>query len=189
MLRKDPDLRRFVLVRALFVSSALVAPYYILLGGEDSSNVRTLGALLLASGLAQLLSSVVWGRWSDRSSRTTMMISGSLVFLLGAMTTVIHLFLPDLLKTGWLIPLLYFGLEIAHQGVRVARKTYIVDMTSDKNRVEYVALSNSVIGALLLAAGVLLGLLATFLEPIWLVATLSLLSLAGVALGKGLREV
>ena len=189
MLRKDPDLRRFVLVRALFISSALVAPYYILLGDKDSSNVRILGALLLASGLAQLLSSVVWGRWSDRSSRTTMIISGSLVFLLGAVTTVIHLLSPDLLKTSWLIPLLYFGLEIAHQGVRVARKTYIVDMTSDRNRVEYVALSNSVIGALLLAAGVLLGLLATVLEPIWLVATLSLLSLAGVALGRGLREV
>lgn len=189
MLREDPDLRRFVLVRALFVSSALVAPYYILLSGEDSSKVRILGALLLASGLAQLLSSVVWGRWSDRSSRTTMMTSGVLVSLLGAVTVAIYLVSPDLLKTSWLIPLLYFGLEIAHQGVRVARKTYIVDMTSDENRVEYVALSNSVIGALLLAAGVLLGLLATFLDPIWLVATLSLLSLAGVALGKGLREV
>ncbi len=189
MLRKDRDLRRFVLVRALFVSSALVAPYYILLGGEDSSKVRVLGALLLASGLAQLLSSVVWGRWSDRSSRTTMIISGLLVFLLGAVTTIIHLLASDLLQTSWLIPLIYFGLEVAHQGVRVARKTYLVDMTSDKNRVEYVALSNSVIGALLLIAGVLLGLLATFLDPIWLVATLSLLSLAGVALGKGLHEV
>ncbi len=189
MLRKDSDLRRFVLVRALFVSSALVAPYYILLNGGDSSNVRVLGALLLASGLAKLLSSVVWGRWSDRSSRTTMMISGSLVSLLGALTTAAYLLSPDLLKTTWLIPLIYFGLEIAHQGVRLSRKTYIVDLTSNKNRVEYVALSNSLIGALLLVTGVLLGLLATFLEPIWLVATLSLLSLAGVALGKELREV
>ncbi len=74
------------------------------------------------------------------------------------------------------------------EGVRVARKTYIVDLTSDHNRVEYVALSNSLIGALLLVAGVLLALLATFLSPIWLIATLSLFSLAGVALGKGLRE-
>lgn len=189
MLRKDRDLRRFLLVRALFVSSALIAPYYILLSGQDSSNVRMLGALLLASGLAKLSSSVVWGRWSDRSSRTTMMISGSLVFLLGAVTTVSYLSSPELLKTSWFIPLIYFGLEIAHQGVRVARKTYIVDLTSDHNRVEYVALSNSLIGALLLVTGVLLGLLATFLAPIWLIATLSLLSLAGVAFGKGLREV
>lgn len=189
ILRQDGDLRRFVLVRALFVSSALVAPYYILLSGEDSSNVRVLGALLLASGLAKLFSAVIWGRWSDRSSRTTMMISGSLVFSLGAVTTLVYLLSPGLLNTSWLIPLIYFGLEIAHQGVRVARKTYIVDLTSDQNRVEYVALSNSLIGALLLATGVLLGLLATFLDPIWLVATLSLLSLAGVALGTGLREV
>ncbi len=117
------------------------------------------------------------------------MISGSLVFLLGAVTTVTYLSSSELLKTSWLIPLIYFGLEIAHQGVRGARKTYIVDLTSDRNRVEYVALSNSLIGALLLVTGVLLGLLATFLAPTWLIATLSLLSLAGVALGKGLREV
>jgi MFS family permease len=148
-----------------------------------------LGALLLASGLAKLFSSVVWGRWSDRSSRKTMMISGTLVFLLGAGTTLTHLLSSDLLNTSWLIPLIYFGLEIAHQGVRVARKTYIVDLTSNQNRVEYVALCNSLIGTLLLVTGVLLGLLATFLEPIWLVATLSLLSLTGVALGKSLREV
>jgi hypothetical protein len=72
--------------------------------------------------------------------------------------------------------------------VRVARKTYIVDLANDDNRVDYVALSNSIIGALLLASGILLGIAATYLDAIWLVVGLSLVSLLGVLLATGMRE-
>lgn len=189
LLHEDSDLAKFITVRALYISSALVAPYYILLSGNDESGIRVLGGLLLAGGLANLLSSVVWGRLSDRSSRRTMILSGFLVFLLGTLTLGIYLVEPDLLHSSWLVPLIFFGLQISHQGVRVARKTYIVDMANDETRVDYVALSNSIIGALLLATGILLGVLSTFFEPIWLIVILSLMSLAGALLGRGLREL
>lgn len=189
LLRTNTDLRKFVLVRALFMSSALIAPYYILLSGKDSSTIRVLAALLLASGLAKLLSSVVWGRWSDRSSRSTLMVSGLMVFVLGATTVAVHQINPQLTGTLWLIPILYFGLEIAHQGVRVARKTYIVNLASDETRVAFVAISNSLTGMLLLLAGLVLGVLTTFLPPIWLIGGLSLMCLAGVLLGSTLRDV
>lgn len=112
-----------------------------------------------------------------------------MVFVLGATTVAVHQINPQLTGTLWLIPILYFGLEIAHQGVRVARKTYIVNLASDETRVAFVAISNSLTGMLLLLAGLVLGVLTTFLPPIWLIGGLSLMCLAGVLLGSTLRDV
>ncbi|MFP5412415.1 MAG: hypothetical protein ACLGHB_05525 [Gammaproteobacteria bacterium] len=46
-------------------------------------------------------------------------------------------------------------LGIAHAGVRLGRKTCLVAMAGSNRRTDYVAVSNSVIGAMLLAVGVL----------------------------------
>ena len=189
LLKTDKDFSLFVITRALLMSSALVAPYYILIGYGEESSVRLLGGLMLGSGLAQLISSTIWGRSADRSSRRTLQLAGALVFLTGTVTFAIHMLTPDLLKTTWLLPCLYFALEVAHQGVRVARKTYLVNLGSDdKSRVDYVSVSNSIIGALLLLAGVLLGLLSLVVAPIWLIVVLSLLSLAGSLLSSKLAK-
>ena len=189
LLRSDKSLLRFVLVRALLMSSALVTPYYILLAGEGSSTLQVLGGLLLASGLAKLVSSIVWGRLSDLSARTALMLSGSLVFIIGAITVLFWWLSPGLLVIVWVFPVLYFALEIAHQGVRVARKTYIVDLATEDTRVDYVAISNSFIGVLLLVSGVFLGLMSIIVEPIWLVFFLSVVSLGGAALAVTLKEL
>jgi hypothetical protein len=45
---------------------------------------------------------------------------------------------------------LLFAAAIAHQGVRVGRKTYLVDMATADNRSRYTAVSNTVIGVFLL---------------------------------------
>lgn len=43
------------------------------------------------------------------------------------------------------LPLLFLGLGVAHAGVRLARKTYLVDIATGDRRTEYTAVSNSVI--------------------------------------------
>ena len=53
---------------------------------------------------------------------------------------------------------LFFLAAVAHHGARVGRKTYLVDMATQENRAQYTAVSNTVIGALLLL-GMLLGIL------------------------------
>ena len=54
---------------------------------------------------------------------------------------------------NWLYPTAFFVLAIAHAGVRIGRKTYLVDMAGGTKRTDYTAVSNSVIGVLLLVAG------------------------------------
>jgi hypothetical protein len=43
-----------------------------------------------------------------------------------------------------------------HGGVRLGRKIYLVDMASGDNRAAYVAVSNTLIGVLMLAGGLIL---------------------------------
>ena len=76
------------------------------------------------------------------------------------------------------IPGFYFLLCIAHQGVRLGRKTYLVDMAQGNKRTDYVSVSNTVIGILLLMLGSI-GLLEAFLSTAQLILLYSLLGLLG----------
>lgn len=188
--KQDKDFSRFVWSRALLLGSALVAPYYVLLGSQLSgSSIGILAGLLLASGAAQLVSSAIWGKLSDKSSRTTLIVAGVMVFLTGVLTCTLYIVRPHLFETLWLISGLYFCLEICYQGVRIARKTYVVDMSNDETRVRYVAASNSIIGAILLAAGAVLGALSSIVPTVAIIAMLSVSCLMGALLGRTLREV
>ena len=75
------------------------------------------------------------------------------------------------------LPLLYFLLTISHQGVRVGRKTYVVDLAEGNRRTDYVAVSNSVIGLVLLLMGASGALASAFGYGVAILG----LSLAGVA--------
>jgi hypothetical protein len=87
----------------------------------------------------------------------------------------------------WFIPVAYFFLAIAHSGVRVGRKTYLLDMASGERRTDYVAVSNSVIGAVLLLGGAL-GLLAPMLGSSGMILLLSALGFLGALGGRTLPE-
>lgn len=52
------------------------------------------------------------------------------------------------------LPAMLFVLMIAHQGARLGRSVHVVDMADLNNRATYTALSNSVVGLVLLAGGV-----------------------------------
>jgi 4-hydroxybenzoate polyprenyltransferase len=60
----------------------------------------------------------------------------------------------ETLGGGYILPVLLFGLMIAYQGVRLGRSTHLVDMADKDTRAAYTALSNTIIGLLLLAGGV-----------------------------------
>jgi hypothetical protein len=88
----------------------------------------------------------------------------------------------------WFYPIAFFGLGIAHAGVRLGRKTYLVDMAEGNKRTDYVAVSNTVIGALLLVSG-LLGALAATVSVEGTILLLGLAGLAGSALSLRWKEV
>jgi len=81
-LGDDPQLVRFILTRGLLTATALAPPFMIAVGSRAGEGYDRLGFLVLASALASLLSSFVWGRLSDRSSRKVLVFS-ALVAALG----------------------------------------------------------------------------------------------------------
>ena len=94
----------------------------------------------------------------------------------------------DELGPGEVLPLAYFVLSVAHSGVRVGRKTYVVNLASGNQRTDYVAISNSVIGVLLLIVGGV-GSLAAIIGNAGVIGLLALMGLAGIAMGGTLPEV
>lgn len=189
LLRDDAPFRRFVITRALLLCSALSAPYYVVLGQELNTGLGMLGAFLVANGLANSLSANIWGRLSDLSSRRVMIRAAWLSSLLGPVVIAIHLsgMLPGSLH-AWLFPLAFFLLGIAHSGVRVGRKTYVLDMAGGNKRTDYVAVGNSLIGLILLASG-LFGLLSGLIGASGMLLLLSALGMAGALLAYTLPEV
>jgi len=47
------------------------------------------------------------------------------------------------------MPLIYFILTVDYQGIRIRRKTYLVNLAGGNKRTDYVALSNTIIGIVL----------------------------------------
>ena len=86
------------------------------------------------------------------------------------------------------LAIVFLLLSVMHGGVRLGRKVYLVDMASGENRAAYVAVSNTVIGVLMLVGG-LIGLLADWLGAAGTVLLLGLLSLLAAAYAFRLAEV
>ncbi len=189
MLFTDAALRQFVLTRALLMCTALSAPYYVMIAQRQLGHTpRVLAAFIVAEGLASMLGGPVWGRLADRSSRRVMMIGGLVGGVLAAALAAAWLLQSDLLARAWLMPLLFFVLSLAHQAVRTGRKTYVVDMAEGDRRTDYVAVSNSAMGVLLLAIGGIAAALSSWSVAAALVLLASM-GLGGALLGGRLPEV
>jgi len=189
LLKTDLPFRRFVIVRALFLCSALTAPYYVVLANRNAdANLATLGLFIVANGLASSLSAPFWGRLADFSSRTVMIRAALISSTLGILIFLLVTFVPTLARQTWIYPLAFFILGIAHSGVRLGRKTYIVDMAGGNKRTDYVAVSNTVIGLILLLTG-FVGALAGLISAAGVILVLSLFGIAGALLAHKLPEV
>jgi len=180
LLRTDSVFREFVIARSLFLCAALSAPYYVLIAQQRSENgVLVLGLFILASGLASLLSSPFWGLFSDYSSRKVMVVSSLLSVLTGVVLFLtVKLFSEEEFTTG-IIVILYFVLSVAHQGVRIGRKTYLVNLGEGNKRTSYVSVSNTIIGFILLAMSSI-SLLTYSISLESLILVFSVITLAGV---------
>lgn len=170
LLKKDAHFRDFVIARSLLLCSALTAPYYILLAQKYiGKEVYLLGLFIIAKGIASIVSSPTWGKLADKSSKNVMAIAVLIASGLGITLFFIITYLDTVRSLVWLYPVAFFILGIAHGGVRLGRKTYIVDMAKGNQRTDYVSVSNTVIGIILLFTG-------------GLSALVSLISIEGVVL-------
>jgi MFS family permease len=159
---------------------ALAPPFYVLVAQEQSqAGLLGLGALIIANGLATSLSAPFWGRMGDRSSRSVMAIAAAGAGLLGIFT-----FVAVTMNWSWAtgemgLAVIFLILNVMHGGVRLGRKVYLVDMATGENRAAYVAVSNTVIGVLMLLGG-LIGLVGDWLGAAATLLILGVLSLVAV---------
>ena len=186
LLKTDSHFRQFVLCRALLLGSALVSPFLVVLAQQHHGNGQTLAWFLICASLASAISAVFWGKLADRSSRTVIIIAAAMSLTGCAVLAALHLFVGQLALYGYL--LLFLLLSVGHAGVRVGRKTYLLDMASGNKRTDYVSVSNSLIGVLLLVVGGISSLLAWWSLPavLWFFAASCL---AGLLYALKLPEV
>ncbi|MDL0432169.1 MFS transporter [Marinobacter sp. TBZ242] len=188
LLRDNVPFRNFVITRALLLSSALASPYFVVLAQKESDIGWMLGFFLLASSLASSLSASFWGWAADTSSRKVMIrgaaIASGVCLVVGTTATIFGTGIGSV----WFYPVAFFVLNVAHAGVRLGRKTYLVDMAGGNKRTDYTAVSNTVIGGLLLLVGGLTALVS-LVSDVAVIVVLGLMGFAGMLSALRLKEV
>ena len=188
LLRDDAPFRQFVITRALLLCSALASPYFVVLAQQESDIGWMLGVFLLASSLASSLSASFWGWAADTSSRRVMIRGAAMASGICLLVGVLALMFGTGFGGAWFYPLAFFVLSIAHAGVRLGRKTYLVDMAGGNKRTDYTAVSNTVIGILLLVTGAFTAALS-LISNVAVILVLGLMGLAGMLSAVRLKEV
>lgn len=147
----------------------------------------TLAVIIVAAGVAAALSSPIWGKFADLSSRRVLVISG----MMGATTGVVALIianLPSSFQNPYVYGSIFILLGFAEAGVLLGRKTFLIDQVDPAERTTYVAFANTVMGVVTLIFG-FLGVLAQILGIPTLILILIVLGLTGAAVSYFLPEL
>ncbi len=192
LLRHDAPFRRFVLMRSLLLVSALSPPFIVTMAVSSGAGVfGGLGGFIIASGLSALAGGIVFGRLADRSSRMLMAVGAgvaSAILIAFVIVSPLPVFNADSAWGTALFIATYFSLTFVHTGVRVGRKTYLIDMAEGDQRTKYVAVSNTAMGIILLLTGAISTVLAAW-GPEWALLFLAALGIFGVITAIRLPEV
>jgi MFS family permease len=146
LLVDDRPFRQYVISRMLFLSIALVIPFYVMLIQQQLDvQLALLGWLIIANGLASVLSAPLIGKFADQNSRNVMTISALTAGIIGIITWHV----VSYSETEFGLPLylaIFFVITLSHGAIRLGRKVYLVDLANSDNRAKYVAVSNTLIG-------------------------------------------
>lgn len=180
LVREKRGFRLFLTSRALLAAVPLATPFHALLAYEITSGaIGGLAVFVIATGLSQVVSSPVWGRFSDKSSRKVMIVAGMLGGATGALALLIAA-APEGWRSVWVVSTIFVLGAFAHAGCRLGRKTYLVDGAPKDERPLYVAIANTLMGVVILAGGAL-GVMAEVIGLPTLIGTLAVVSVLGAA--------
>ena len=193
LFREDPTFRKFISVRGLLLVSSLSPPFIVSMSVAAGTHALTgLGGFILASGVASLIGGRIFGRMADRSSRLLMARAASAASLVAIALVVVVLAVPGFdggSAAGTAVFVgSYFLLTLLHSGVRVGRKTYVVDVAEGDTRTAYVAVGNTSMGIILLLVGGISSALA-LLGVQWALVFLAVLGLIGAASALTMPDV
>ncbi|MFS4490713.1 MFS transporter [Dietzia kunjamensis] len=192
LFRDDATFRKFVTVRGLLLVSSLSPPFIVSMSvASGTGALAGLGGFILASGVASLIGGRVFGRLADRSSRLLMAGAATAASAV-AVGLVLAVSIPGFdggsaLGTTVFVGA-YFLLTLLHSGVRVGRKTYVVDVAEGDLRTTYVAVGNTAMGVILLVVGGISSALAV-LGVQWALVFLAVLGVVGAVSAVTMPEV
>ncbi|MCC5876283.1 MAG: MFS transporter [Candidatus Sumerlaeia bacterium] len=180
ILGEQRGFRHFIAARSLLaLGVALSTPFFALLvHNETSGNLASLGIIVAATSIASVISSPFWGWMSDRSSRQVLIAAGCI----GCVTAVVAvLLIPHLggVFQTVLFSVIFVALGLSQAGNKLGRKTYLVDGAPEKDRPTWVAVANTIVGLVTLAASGL-GLIAEWITPSGLILVLACFTALGV---------
>jgi len=176
-LSTDRELLRLIVARALLLATAIAPPFLVLLAGSTTAGPFTqLGALVLASAFASLVSGQVWGVFSDRSTARVLQVAG--LAAAGVLLAVVGLATLGYFSNVWVVAGSLFLLMVAYQGVRIGRSTHLVNIATEQTRTSYTAISNALIGAALLVTGTF-GALVPFIGLVGVIGLLAAMCFLG----------
>ncbi len=188
LMRQESWFFRYLIVRAALLSIELSGPFYILYVRHlFPEHTGMLGVIVIAAGLAAVISSPFWGRFADLSSRKVLMLGGAMGAITGISALLVGL-LPSMSGSNYIIALVFVLLGISEAGVLLGRKTYLIDRVDPQQRSTFVAFANSAIGLIALLFGAL-GIIAQAAGIKWLIGILVLLGASGSLLSYFLPEI
>ena len=151
LIKGEVNFRDFLITRGLLMAIPLLQPFYVVLAKDQfESNWSLLGFLIIVNGLAQVLSSPLWGKIADRSSVYLMRIS-CIVAILGLLYALTFIWFDWTSTVYYFLPVIFIN-GVAYSGARLSRKTYLVNYAPDKERATYVSVANTTIGLFTLVA-------------------------------------
>lgn len=187
LFRRHQGFRRFLHARVLLLLIEIATPFYVLHANDllqlDS---RSIGYIVIAIGLSQVISSPFWGRLADRTSRTVMLLSAWMAVAAAVAATLLT-WVPvaSVQQGGYFLVFMLLGLT--ESGVRLGRKTYLVDAVPQEERATYVAFTNTAVGVVAIGTG-LAGLIAQYGGSLVMIIVLGIGALCGVVACQRMPE-
>lgn len=158
--------RRFLVMRAFLLSIELATPFYALHAATQHADKHgSLSVFVIASSAALVLSGLVWRRISDYSVRLVFRLGATMACLAGVLAIATEL--VPAIRYPWTHGAVFFLIVMARQGSSNARTLYVVNLTDDRERPYFMAISSVLIGALATAVAFAFGALAHLHSAIW----------------------
>jgi len=187
LIRSQQGFRRFLYARSLLLTVEIATPFYVLHANDllqlDS---QLIGYIVIAIGLSQVLSSPFWGRLADQTSRTVMQLSAWMAVVASVLAILLSWVPVAALQQGGYF-LVFMLLGLTESGVRLGRKTYLVDAVPQEERATYTATTNTLVGIVAVGTG-LAGLIAQYGGPMMMILVLGSGALAAAVACRSLPE-
>jgi MFS family permease len=180
--------RRFVIARILFLSVELAIPFYVIYFAEqhkDTSNALSIFVIATSLGLA--VGGLVWSRYSRWPLSNVMSFAAGIASVAAMFAIGIEYWGHT--RYIQLCAVVFFFVSIADQGISSARKIYIANVAAADERAYYIAISDTLVGAIAILIAFLLGILAQFHDEAWPIIVLGSLNVITAFFALRLRNM